>query len=141
LRWKSALLTTRLFTERAGSFWPGTIMELLTSPTTVYSYITDVGRTLDLCADFLGINGHSNDEMIKSGAYKNMSRGTRDVLKMFKANGVDNLVRNWHTDGVKSVLNYYSKITPTEWFIPAKESKSSKESTNTVSTNTHYNVD
>lgn len=141
LRWKSALLTTRLFTERAGTFWPGTIMELLTSPTTVYSYITDVGRTLDLCADFLGINGHSNDEMIKTGAYKNMSRGTRDVLKMFKANGVDNLVRNWHTDGVKSVLNYYSKITPTEWFIPAKESKSSKESTNTVSTNTHYNVD
>ena len=62
---------------------------------------------------------HGGDE-IKTGGYKHMTRRTRDVLKLTSAFGFDNLVRQWHTDGIKSTFNYYRKLTPTSAIVPSQ---------------------
>jgi hypothetical protein len=62
---------------------------------------------------------HADDE-IKTGGYKHMTRRTRDVLKLGSAFGVDNLVRQWHTDGIKTTFNYYRKLTPTSAIVPSQ---------------------
>jgi len=59
-------------------------------------------------------------EEIKSGGYKHMTRGTRDILKILSPLGLDNIVRSWHTDGIKSTLNYYRSLTPTSAIVPSQ---------------------
>ena len=117
LRWKLALLSTRGFTERLTSWWPPTVLELFTSPSTAKSYLDDVCTIWDLSLDMF--SQHADDE-IKTGGYKHMTRRTRDVLKLGSAFGVDNLVRQWHTDGIKSTFNYYRKLTPTSAIVPSQ---------------------
>lgn len=117
LRWKLALLSTRGFTERLTSWWPPTVLELFTSPSTAKSYLDDVCTIWDLSLDMF--SQHADDE-IKTGGYKHMTRRTRDVLKLTSAFGVDNLVRQWHTDGIKSTFNYYRKLTPTSAIVPSQ---------------------
>jgi hypothetical protein len=51
MRWKLALLMTRTFTERATFYWPGTVTELISSPSTAKSYLDDLGYTLELFMD------------------------------------------------------------------------------------------
>jgi len=116
LRWKLALLSTRGFTERLTSWWAPTVLELFTSPSTAKSYLDDIGTIWDLALDMF--SQHAEDE-IKTGGYKHMTRRTRDVLKLTSAFGVDNLVRQWHTDGIKSTFNYYRKLTPTSAIVPS----------------------
>ena len=117
LRWKLALLSTRGFTERLTSWWPPTVLELFTSPSTAKSYLDDVCTIWDLSLDMF--SQHADDE-IKTGGYKHMTRRTRDVLKLGSAFGVDNLVRQWHTDGIKTTFNYYRKLTPTSAIVPSQ---------------------
>ena len=117
LRWKLALLSTRGFTERLTSWWPPTVLELFTSPSTAKSYLDDICTIWDLSLDMF--SQHADDE-IKTGGYKHMTRRTRDVLKLTSAFGVDNLVRQWHTDGIKSTFNYYRKLTPTSAIVPSQ---------------------
>ena len=117
LRWKLALLATRGFTERLTSWWPPTVLELFTSPSTAKSYLDDVCTIWDLSLDMFSQHA---DEEIKTGGYKHMTRRTRDVLKLTSAFGVDNLVRQWHTDGIKSTFNYYRKLTPTSAIVPSQ---------------------
>lgn len=118
LRWKLALLSTRGFTERLTSWWAPTVLELFTSPSTAKSYLDDIGTIWDLALDMF--SQHAEDE-IKTGGYKHMTRRTRDVLKLTSAFGVDNLVRQWHTDGIKSTFNYYRKLTPTSAIVPSQQ--------------------
>ena len=120
LRWKLALLSTRTFTERITFFWPGTVTELISSPSTAKSYLDDLGYSLQLFMDLFEINGHDRNELIKSGGYKGMTRGTRDIMKITGATGLDNVIRNWHTSGIKSTLNWYSGIAPNNILIPNK---------------------
>jgi len=49
-----------------------------------------------------------------------MTRGTRDIIKIASPLGVDNIVRNWHTSGIKSTLNWYSGVSPNNLLIPNK---------------------
>ena len=119
-RWKLALLATRLFTERSTFYWPGTITELISSPSTAKSYLDDLGYTLELFMDLFEINGHDRNELVRSGGYKGMTRGTRDVMKITGATGIDNVIRNWHTSGIKSTLNWYQGISPNNFLIPNK---------------------
>lgn len=118
LRWKLALLATRGFTERLTSWWAPTVLELFTSPSTAKSYIDDIGTIWDLAFDLFSQRG---DEEIKTGGYKHMTRLTRDILKLLSAFGVDTLVKQWHTDGIKSTFNYYRKLTPTSALVPSQE--------------------
>lgn len=117
LRWKLALLATRGFTERLTSWWPPTVLELFTSPSTAKSYLDDICSIWDLSMDMFSQHG---DDEIKTGGYKHMTRRTRDVLKLTSAFGFDNLVRQWHTDGIKSTFNYYRKLTPTSAIVPSQ---------------------
>ena len=120
LRWKLALLSTRTFTERSTFYWPGTVTELLTSPSTAKSYLDDLGYNLELFMDLFEINGHDRSEMVKTGGYAGMTRGTRDVLKITGFTGIDNIVRGWHTSGIKSTLNWYGNVSPNNFLVPSK---------------------
>lgn len=120
LRWKLALLSTRTFTERSTFYWPGTVTELLTSPSTAKAYLDDLGYNLELFMDLFEINGHDRNEAIKTGGYRGMTRGTRDILKITGFTGVDNLVRGWHTSGIKSTLNWYGNVSPNNFLVPSK---------------------
>ena len=117
LRWKLALLSTRGFTERLTAWWPPTVLDLFTSPSTAKSYLDDVCAIWDLSLDMFSQHA---DEEIKTGGYKHMTRRTRDVLKLTSAFGFDNLVRQWHTDGIKSTFNYYRKLSPTSAIVPSQ---------------------
>lgn len=59
--------------------------------------------------------------MITSGGYKGMTRGTRDILKITGFTGIDNVVRGWHTSGIKSTLNWYKGVSPNNFLIPTKK--------------------
>lgn len=137
LRWKFALLSTRTMTERSTFYWPGTAMELVRSVSTAQSYTNDLGYTIDLFMDLLSINGHDSSEYIKTGGYSGMTRGTRDLLKIAGPTGIDNLVRNWHTSGIKSTLNWYSGVTPNSFILPNKSTWEAQEgiSSNSSSSN------
>lgn len=118
LRWKLALLATRGFTERLTSWWAPTVLELFTSPSTATSYLDDIGVMWGFIIDLFSQRA---DEKIKTGGYKHMTRGTRDLLKLFSPLGVDNLVRSWHTDGIKSTFNFYRKLAPTNAIVPSQQ--------------------
>ena len=120
VRWKLALLATRTFTERSTFYWPGTVTELISSPSTAKSYLDDLGYSLELFMDLFEINGHDRNEMVRSGGYKGMTRGTRDIMKITGATGIDNIIRNWHTSGIKSTLNWYQGVSPNNFLIPNK---------------------
>lgn len=117
MRWKLALLSTRSFTERLTPWTPQVGIELFTSPTVVTSYLDDVSQMWGLVIDLFS---QRTGEEIKSGGYKHMTRGTRDILKILSPLGVDNIVRSWHTDGIKSTLNYYRSLTPTSALVPSQ---------------------
>ena len=117
MRWKLALLATRGFTERLTPWTPQIAVELFTSPTVVTSYLDDIGQMWGLATDLCS---QRTGEEIKTGGYKHMTRGTRDLLKLFSAFGVDNIVRSWHTDGIKSTLNYYRGLKPTSAIVPSQ---------------------
>lgn len=119
-RWKLALLATRTFTERSTFYWPGTVTELISSPSTAKSYLDDLGYSLELFMDLFEINGHDRNEVVRSGGYKGMTRGTRDIMKITGATGMDNVIRNWHTSGIKSTLNWYQQVSPNSFLIPNK---------------------
>jgi len=114
-RWKMALLATRGFTERLTSWWLPTAIEPLTSPTVATSYLDDIGTMWHLADDLFSQRA---DEEIKSGGYKHMTRGTRDILKIMSPLGIDNLVRQWHTEGIKSTFRYYRSMAPTSAIVP-----------------------
>ena len=136
LRWKTALLATRTFTERITFYWPGTVTELISSPSTAKSYLDDLGYSLELFMDLFEINGHDRNETVRSGGYKGMTRGTRDIMKITGATGVDNIIRNWHTSGIKSTLNWYSGIAPNNFLIPNKTTWEEQEKAETGSNET-----
>lgn len=117
LRWKIALLATRSFTERLTPWTPQVAIELFTSPSVVTSYLEDIGQMWGLVIDLLN---QRTDEEIKSGGYKHMTRGTRDILKLFSFTGFDNIVRSWHVDGIKSTFNYYRQLAPTSAFVQSQ---------------------
>lgn len=117
-RWKMALLATRGFTERLTSWWMPTAIEPLTSPTVATSYLDDIGTMWHLADDLFSQRA---DEEIKSGGYKHMTRGTRDILKIMSPLGIDNLVRQWHTEGIKSTFRYYRSMAPTSAIVPTQE--------------------
>ena len=126
LTWKFTLLSTRLFTERTTMYWPGTIADLISSPSTAYSYVKDLGTCWDWILDVFEFNGGDIRKPIRSGAYKGMSHGTRDILKLAASTGIDNLMRNWSVDGLKTTYNYYRKLSPTSSFIPSKSEYNEK---------------
>ena len=82
---------------------------------------------IDLFMDLLSINGHNANETVKTGGYSTMTRGTRDLIKIGGPLGVDNLVRNWHVNGLKSTLNWYSAITPNNFILPNKSTWEEQE--------------
>lgn len=129
-RWKFALLSTRVFTERTTFYWPGTIKELISSPTTAISYLDNLEEVFNLWMDLFGINGHDKHEEIKQGGYKGMSRGTRDIMKITSPTGIHNLIRNWRTPGIKSTLNWYQRISPNSFLIPNKADQDKEDKQN-----------
>lgn len=120
-RWKLALVAERSFTERVTFYWPGTINELINSPSTATTFLENIGYTIDLAMGLFSINGEDNREIINRGAYKGMTKGTRNALKLFSPLGVNNLVRGWHTSGIKSTLNYYRNVSPNKYLIPSQK--------------------
>jgi len=114
-----ALLSVRYATERSTSWWAPTTLDIIKSPTTATSYFDKIGTIYDVGLDLL--NPEKSSEVIRSGGYKGMTRGTRDILKVLSATGVDNLVRSFHTDGVRATFNYYRKLSPTSMYVPGME--------------------
>lgn len=117
MRWKLALLATRGFTERLTPWWIPTMTEIISNPTTAYSYLEDIGVIWGFATDLFSQRA---GEEIKTGGYKHMTRGTRDILKLLSPLGFDNLVRQWHTDGLKSTFNFYRGMAPTNSLIPTQ---------------------
>ena len=50
-----------------------------------------------------------------------MSRATRDICKIFAATGIDNIIRDFHTAGVKSKFNFYRGLAPISSILPTQE--------------------
>ena len=115
-----------MFTERTTMYWPGTVADLISSPSTAYSYVKDLGTCWDWIMDLFEFNGGDVRKPIRSGAYKGMSHGTRDILKLAANTGIDNIMRNWSVDGLKTTYNYYRGLSPTSSFIPSKSEYNEK---------------
>ena len=101
MRWKLMLLNTRLINERLTPWLPQTAMDLINSPTTALSYYDNLSMSADLVKDI--VTGDINTE-IKSGGYKGMSKGTKDVLATFSHIPINNIVKDFHVGGIKSTL-------------------------------------
>ena len=125
MRWKLMLLNTRLINERLTPWLPQTTMDLINSPTTALSYYDNLSMSADLVKDI--VTGDINIE-IKSGGYKGMSKGTKDVLATFSHIPINNIVKDFHVGGLKSTFNYYRNQSVLPFFIPSmKEWKDDQE--------------
>lgn len=116
MRWKLILLNTRLINERLTPWLPQTAMDLINSPTTALSYYDNLSMSADLVKDI--VTGDINTE-IKSGGYKGMSKGTKDVLATFSHIPINNIVKDFHVGGLKSTFNYYRNQSVLPFFIPS----------------------
>lgn len=116
MRWKLMLLNTRLINERLTPWLPQTAMDLINSPTTALSYYDNLSMSADLVKDI--VTGDINTE-IKSGGYKGMSKGTKDVLAAFSHIPINNIVKDFHVGGLKSTFNYYRNQSVLPFFIPS----------------------
>ena len=116
MRWKLMLLNTRLINERLTPWLPQTAMDLINSPTTALSYYDNLSMSADLVKDI--VTGDINTE-IKSGGYKGMSKGTKDVLATFSHIPINNIVKDFHVGGIKSTFNYYRNQSVLPFFIPS----------------------
>ena len=120
IRWKLLTLTTKLINERTTTWWPGTITDIVKSPTTATSFLDDLGTMFDFTTDIFRGNLR---EPIRSGGYKSMSKGTKDILKFLSfVPGVamlDNIIRDCHVSGLKSTFNYYKSQSIIPYFIPS----------------------
>lgn len=120
IRWKLLTLTTKLINERTTTWWPGTITDIVKSPTTATSFLDDLGTMFDFTTDiFRG----ALREPIRSGGYKSMSKGTKDILKFLSffpgVAMLDNIIRDCHVSGLKSTFNYYKSQSIIPYFIPS----------------------
>ena len=81
--WKQflALISMGCAIETATPINPGTVLDLMSTVSTVYSYVQDVESFSTSMADVLGLNGHSPNEYVASGPYKNKPRWYRGILK------------------------------------------------------------
>ena len=120
IRWKLLTLTTKLINERTTTWWPGTITDIVKSPTTATSFLDDLGTMFDFTTDIFRGNLR---EPIRSGGYKSMSKGTKDILKFLSffpgVAMLDNIIRDCHVSGLKSTFNYYKSQSIIPYFIPS----------------------
>ena len=120
IRWKLLTLTTKLINERTTTWWPGTITDIVKSPTTATSFLDDLGTMFDFTTDIF--RGDLR-EPIRSGGYKSMSKGTKDILKFLSffpgVAMLDNIIRDCHVSGLKSTFNYYKSQSIIPYFIPS----------------------
>ena len=120
IRWKLLTLTTKLINERTTTWWPGTITDIVKSPTTATSFLDDLGTMFDFAIDIF--RGDLR-EPIRSGGYKSMSKGTKDILKFLSffpgVAMLDNIIRDCHVSGLKSTFNYYKSQSIIPYFIPS----------------------
>ena len=133
IRWKLLTLTTKLINERTTTWWPGTITDIVKSPTTATSFLDDLGTMFDFTTDIFRGNLR---EPIRSGGYKSMSKGTKDILKFLSffpgVAMLDNIIRDCHVSGLKSTFNYYKSQSIIPYFIPSmkqwkKDNKENKD--------------
>ena len=130
IRWKLLTLTTKLINERTTTWWPGTITDIVKSPTTATSFLDDLGTMFDFTTDIF--RGDLR-EPIRSGGYKSMSKGTKDILKFLSffpgVAMLDNIIRDCHVSGLKSTFNYYKSQSIIPYFIPSMKQwkKNNKE--------------
>ena len=120
IRWKLLTLTIKLINERTTTWWPGTITDIVKSPTTATSFLDDLGTMFDFTTDIFRGNLR---EPIRSGGYKSMSKGTKDILKFLSffpgVAMLDNIIRDCHVSGLKSTFNYYKSQSIIPYFIPS----------------------
>lgn len=120
IRWKLLTLTTKLINERTTTWWPGTITDIVKSPTTATSFLDDLGTMFDFTTDIF--RGDLR-EPIRSGGYKSTSKGTKDILKFLSffpgVAMLDNIIRDCHVSGLKSTFNYYKSQSIIPYFIPS----------------------
>ena len=118
-RWENALLSTKLFNESITPWSPITPMEIVNNPTVAKSYLEDMGRMWSIGMDLM--HPAKLREEVTSGGYQHMSRATRDICKIFAATGIDNIIRDFHTAGVKSKFNFYRGLAPISSILPTQE--------------------
>lgn len=118
-RWENALISTKLFNESITPWSPITPMEIINNPTVAKSYLEDMGRIWSIGTDLMH-PGKLREE-VTSGGYQHMSRATRDLCKIFAATGIDNIIRDFHTAGVKSKFNFYRGLAPISSILPTQE--------------------
>lgn len=128
---KGALLATRFFNERITPWSPFTVTDLIKSPTVATSWFDNVGYVFTILQDLF--KGRMDEEVTRAG-YQHMSRGTRDILTAASFLGLNTLVKQWHTSGLKSTLNYYLGVTPINFIVPsASDYKKSLEGDDSTS--------
>lgn len=132
MRWKLMLLNTRLINERLTPWLPQTAMDLINSPTTALSYYDNLSMSADLVKDI--VTGDINTE-IKSGGYKGMSKGTKDVLATFSHIPINNIVKDFHVGGLKSTFNYYRNQSVLPFFIPSMKEWKDDQDNSTENSN------
>ena len=118
-RWENALLSTKLFNESITPWSPITPMEIVNNPTVAKSYLEDMGRMWSIGMDLM--HPAKLREEVTSGGYQHMSRATRDICKIFAATGIDNIIRDFHTAGVKSKFSFYRGLAPISSILPTQE--------------------
>lgn len=138
MRWKLMLLNTRLINERLTPWLPQTAMDLINSPTTALSYYDNLSMSADLVKDI--VTGDINTE-IKSGGYKGMSKGTKDVLATFSHIPINNIVKDFHVGGLKSTFNYYRNQSVLPFFIPSMKEWKDDQDNSTENSNDQSGFD
>lgn len=117
MRWKLLNLATKYTNERLTPWSMATVMDLIKSPTVATSYYDNLTKMVDLSQDIL--TGSDLNEKVQSGGYKHMNKGTRDILQLFSAVPINNLVKDLHTSGQKATYNYYRNQAILNFFLPS----------------------
>lgn len=120
--WKNfvALTSIGTVTELATPLSIFTIMDIINQPTTVYSYISTLGRVGNLLLDTFHVDNKSNDDIIKKGAYKGKTRQFRNYMKLLKTVSVGNIYETFSpykdpwtgeykisANGLRATYSYY----------------------------------
>ena len=126
-----------VISERASQlpcFAPLSILDIVNSIVISKTLIEDADKFVDLINDILDSSGfyglvghepeHHYDEIVKSGAYKDVERWKRDVLKAtsYTDMNIDNVFRSMSKSGNNASINYYlHNVSPTKQAYDASE--------------------
>lgn len=104
--------------ETATPVNPGTVLDLMSTVSTTYSYVKDVQSISSSMGDVFGWSGHDPNEYIASGPYKNKTRFFRGVMKaMMRPTGLTGYYETFTPSipGIDDPSSYYAIRQKHSW--------------------------